>query len=198
MKPLIASLVAIIIVLAIGLGYFLYQSLNSPVETPITINPTPIPATAAPTSTPTASTSLFCSPSELQTTAQSEGAAGSVYLTVNIKNSGNRSCQIVGNKFIKATSTAQNIVVKEQGQPTTVLLTIAPGQTVYSQIRYQNGPQCSGPTTETPISYSYPISPTDSLAITDSSNPLTIGVCSSPSENTTVDVWSLSLQPLNQ
>lgn len=142
----------------------------------------------------------FCKPSDLSSVLSSEGAAGSIYLTLNIKNISGKNCQIIGNNFIALLTDAKNISVKTQGQTGPEVITLTPNQIVYSQVHYPNGPQCSGQVLENNISYKYNISESDSITFKTQNGETkqTIGVCKSNAENTQIDVWSLSEKPLNQ
>ncbi len=110
------------------------------------------------------------------------------------------ACKITGNDFVKATSDAKNISIKPQGQPGPATLSLNPNQTVYSQVRYPNGPQCSSQTLQATITFSYDISQNDAIVFrSQNEDPKqNIVVCTSPSEITEVQVWSISDKPLTQ
>ncbi|HVZ66740.1 MAG TPA: DUF4232 domain-containing protein [Patescibacteria group bacterium] len=185
------TLFIIVIILLIGGGiYFLRQS-----PKPITpaISPTP---TITATNTPAENS--FCNPSDLVGNIVFNGAAGSIYGNLTLKNVSNKTCTIDGSNFVTASFSAQNISVVQQGQagPDTIALT--PNQTAYSQIRYQNGPQCSSPIKTTPVIFSYQIS---SLGTVDflgqnGSKSQNITTCTKLSESTTVWVWNVSKSPI--
>lgn len=142
----------------------------------------------------------FCKPTDLEATLTAEGAAGNIYGTLGIKNVSEKNCEVIGNNYILPIFEAKNLIVKNQGEKGPATFTLFPDQTIYSQIHYPNGPQCSEATIEANILYSYKISPEDSIDFKDINNDskLSIGVCKSASQLTQIDVWSLSEKPVNQ
>lgn len=141
---------------------------------------------------------MACKPADLQASVATEGAAGSIYGKLTIKNISTTNCLVIGNAFVQATSSASNISITSQGQagPATILLT--PNQSVYSQVRYQNGPQCSNGTQSSTITFSYKISGVDSITFKDANGKtqLTATTCKAANELTRIEVWSLATTPI--
>jgi len=142
----------------------------------------------------------FCKPTDLEATLTAEGAAGNIFGTLTIKNISGKNCEVLGNNYILPIFDAKNLVVKNQGEKGPETFTLSKNQTIYSQIHYPNGPQCSGATNEVNIIYAYKISPEDSIDFKGENDDTkqTIGVCKSASQLTQLDVWSLSEKPVNQ
>ena len=176
------------IVIITGAFYF-YQTNSQKDNQP---SPTPT-ATVAPTAT-------FCLPSNLEAYISSEGAAGSTYDTLNLKNISETSCQIQGDKFVKAITTALNVNVTQQGAAGPQLITLNPNMTVYSQVRYPNGAQCGNGIQQSPVSFQLEISPTDSITFknTDGEAQQSMATCNSASEMTEVQVWGISDKPVTE
>jgi hypothetical protein len=139
---------------------------------------------------PTSQIEAYCTLANLQSGFTTEGAAGSTYGTFTIKNISGKSCNILGADYIKPIYTAQNISVTHQGSTATELLSISPGQTVSAKIRYPNGPQCSGGIDSADISFTYQISPVDTVTFKNQnmSEKQIINVCKS-AETTEIQVW---------
>lgn len=146
----------------------------------------------SPTPTPNLSKNAYCMPSDLSAAISAGGAAGSIYDTVTIRNVTNKNCEVVGTNFITPIFTAKNIKVVKNGEPGLEVITLLPGQKVYSLIRYPNGPQCNGQLAQVSISYRYNIYLDSFVEI----NGQSIRVCKDSSE-TQIDVWSLSDKPIN-
>lgn len=143
----------------------------------------------------------YCSPSSLDATLGLNGAAGSIYGNAEIKNTSSTPCQIIGNNFIDASfdSSIKNLTVTHTGTSTNQTFTLQPGKSVYSQVRYQNGPQCQGPTVQDQVTFSYKISPSGSVTFKNTENGKTAQVvqgCSSPTDMTEITVWNMSSQPI--
>lgn len=140
----------------------------------------------------------FCTPTQLQPQMQSEGAAGSIYINLTIKNIGSKDCQINGHNFIKPQYNASNVAVTTQGDPGQTAIILTPGQIVYSQVRFQNGPQCSSGINPIPVSLTYQISSTDEVSFKSTdSKALNLNACQNPAEQTKIDVWSISDKPVS-
>ena len=198
MKKMVILFFGIAIVLFLGGAVFYRQSF--PVSEPM-VSPTPLslPVATAEVS-PTSNQPSYCLPTDLGAIVNLEGAAGNIYGTVTITNTSAHACQIIGSNFVQASFVAKNLSLATQGQPGPATLTLAPQQAVYSQIHYPNGPQCSGQIQNAAVTFSYKISATDSVEIKNQNGDTmqTIGVCSSLSESTTIDGWSISQKPVNQ
>ncbi len=138
----------------------------------------------------------YCAGSALEGSISTEGAAGSVYGTLTLKNISSSPCQIMGSNYIEADYSAENIVLSKQDGVGDEVILLVPQQSVYSKVRYQNGPQCSSPLPTT-IVFRYKFSPSESIRfkdITGDSN-LPIVACSQVAETTQVSVWSISSNP---
>jgi hypothetical protein len=137
----------------------------------------------------------FCSPTELEGSIQLDGAAGNVYGKVMIKNISERACDIVGSNYLDVRydiRNVRNVELMPQGTPGESILHIEPNQTVYSQIHYPNGPQCSGATKSINVLYAYRVSTGNEVIVKKPSGEATsLNVCTS-SKMTTVDIWPLS------
>lgn len=189
MKRFVISVAVVILALLI---YLFVIKLTKPPQNPLT------PTIPVPTKKPVLQ-NTYCDPKNLKAEIELSPAAGNIYGTFTIKNISQNPCQIVGNNFIKPETEAKNIAVIPQGTPGPALFTLSPGQTIYSQIHYPNGPQCQGPTDSKDISFSYHISPDESVTFVGNGHykPL-INVCQSPSEITQIRIWGMSDKPITQ
>lgn len=193
MKKILFVLGIVIVLVLLGSATVFVKNVYQPSPS---LSPTPnISIAVSPTSVPP----TFCKPAALHATLITQGAAGNIYGTLAIKNTSAFACQIQGNQFIQAAYQVSNITVGHQGTPSAALLMIQPNQSVYSQIHYPNGPQCNGPTKDTSISFSYPISPNAKVTFQNQNGQTiqSIPVCSATSEITNIDVWSLSNKPIS-
>jgi len=197
------SIFIFVLFLLLVVGIYAYQSHTFTFSHNSSLAPTPsapTPSSEAQSTSPTIiNQPTFCLSSDLQAEVTTDAAAGNIYGSLTIKNISNTPCQIDGNNFIQPIFTATNITVTQQGQPGQALLTLVPGEMVYSRFHYPNGPQCNGTTRTGAISFQYPISPTDTIGFKNQSGninqPITLCMSSQPTE---VQVWSIAMQPLNQ
>lgn len=143
---------------------------------------------------------VSCKPTDIKATISFEGAAGSTYGTASLTNTSQKPCNVQGNQYIKPQFSASNIEVSEQELVDLPILVLQPNQTIYSQVRYTNGAQCSGPTQAATVSFSYPISTSTTVTFKDSGNKAqqTVPVCQNVNEITELLVWGLFDQPLNK
>lgn len=190
----------ILLAFVLFLGIVVFPKKHSVVAP--TITPTPsigvVPLTQTVPSTTPSTTAIFCLPKDLQASISTEGAAGNIYGTVTIKNISPKPCTIHADSFISATISASNITISPQGQKGPSTIELSPRQVVYSQIHYPNGPQCSGSIKQVPVTFRYAISPTSTVTFSPTSNlPSAMTTCSSLTEKTQLDVWSISLKPLH-
>lgn len=141
----------------------------------------------------------FCAPSAINSTITTEGAAGSIFGTFKLTNTSNKTCKIMGNQFIKAgyNSNIKNIKIIHTGQTQKDDFVLAPDQTIYSQVRVQNGPQCLGETVSTPIEFSYSISPNEVTVFKNGNNSsVNFQSCSASDENTIIEIWNMQKTPI--
>lgn len=141
----------------------------------------------------------FCKAADLQNSIEVEGAAGSIYGKLRIKNISADVCKIIANGYISPKITAINSAVVHAGIPGAAIIILKPGESAYSQVHYPNGPQCNGPEVQSTITFSYQTSANESVIFKDQSGRVeqNIMVCSSPSQITQVDVWSISTTPIS-
>ena len=190
MKKSIGIIVVIIII--VFTGVYLY---NKKARQESTI-------TTAPTLIPTVTSNAYCSTKDLQTTISFDPGAGNMNGTVIIKNISGGQCSIIGDNSISAQynkQTIKNISIKQNGTSDTKLFKLSPNQSVYAKVHYPNGPQCQGPTVLQNITFTYAISPTDTITFADQKGvqKQVIQVCPTPSEITTIDLWPLTTQPIH-
>lgn len=186
----VTALVVVVFLLLLGIGsYFYFRTKPAP------ITPSPTPQISL---TPT-SASSYCQPNDLSTSIDFSGAAGSIYGNLIIKNISGKTCNIDGNNYIEASTSATNVTVEKQGNPGPALLVLSPNQSAYSQIRYENGPQCSSPIKNTPTTFGYEISPGIRVVFKDQSgsDSQKITTCTNQTENTMIWVWNLSPNPIS-
>lgn len=146
------------------------------------------------------SPTAFCKPADLAATITYEGAAGSTYGSLILKNISPQPCNIQGNHYIKPVYSASNIEVREQELVDLSTIVLQPNQSVYSQIRYTNGAQCSGPTKPVVVTFQYTISPSIIVSFKDQASEVqhTIPTCQDSEEITELLVWGVFDQPLNK
>lgn len=203
-NALLITLLVIVIILAFVLGgLIVYIFLNKTTSSPNgTTTPTPTQTSPTATMSPTQTNSSFCSPSNLSSTLSLSPGAGNIYGTFKITNTSNKPCQIEGNHFIQVhydMNTIKNLTVTHQGINSTDVYTLQPNQSVYSQVHYPNGPQCSGPTVQDPVTFTYMISNNNSVAFKDSMSgkqSFVVNGCSSSTEKTEITIWNMSDQPI--
>jgi hypothetical protein len=140
----------------------------------------------------------YCSSSDLQALLSLDHAAGNVYGTFTLKNISGYSCQVLGGQFIQANYTSSNTKVVHVGQTPSQSFELAPGQTIYSQVHYPNGPQCSSSVTPINVTFTYSVSPTESVTFRDQSGKAeqSVQACTSQQDITEIQVWNMSPQPI--
>lgn len=189
-------LIAIIVVIVLaGGGYLLLQNNATKQDDIAAVTPTPTQEVQPTATTPTETAATFCDPSDLSATMTPEGAAGNIYVTLTLKNTSQKSCQVVGNKFpeVGYPVSVTNFKTVEKRQATTPAFTLERNQTIYSLIHYPNGPQCSGPTTEVDAMVSYKISEKDTVSFKPTrGTTLSIPSCNNNAEVTTIDLYPFS------
>lgn len=192
----------IVIILLIGAGFLFTRKTNNIVTSP---QPSPTSAVTNPISTPSPSitnTTTFCTPQNVQAGLTLSPGAGNVYGTFTLKNISSSTCQIIGGSFISPqydTSTVKNITITDTGQTQSQPFDLAPNQSIYSQVHYPNGPQCqSVGLNQTPVTFSYKISPTDSVSFKtpDGKTQQIVQTCKSPTDMTEIQIWNMSTKPI--
>lgn len=148
---------------------------------------------------PTPPSTVLCTPKDIEAAITTEGAAGNIYGTLTLKNISSKNCQIAGDNFVGVQDTATNIVASPLGKDGPEEIILNPHQIVYAQIHYPNGPQCSSGIIETPVVFSYRISPKDTVVFhsRDNASVIQVTTCISSQEMTQIDVSSISLQLLH-
>ena len=185
----IGFVVFVLIVILVGL-YFSFKGGGQAVVA----TPTPV-ANSFPLNTPAYYT--FCGLNDLNAFVQIEGAAGSVYGDLAIQNISAKECQIKGINFIQPVFDATNITVAMQGKPSEEVITLKPKETVYSRVKYPNGPQCSGGVEEKEVSFMYRISSTETILFhaENEDTLVKVNACKAESEKTEIQVWGLASNP---
>lgn len=148
------------------------------------------------------SSGVYCSPEDIQAVLTLSPGAGNVYGTFTIKNFTKVSCLIQGGQFITPdydSQSVKNISVSYIGHTQPVPFVLPPGQSLYSQVHYPNGPQCQSiGFNQTPVSFSYKISSTDTVLFKtgEGKTQLVIQTCKTNSAITEIKIWNLSSQPI--
>jgi hypothetical protein len=200
MKTSAIIFIIFVIVLLAGVGVFYNQKKA--------IAPSPSP-TLLPTSSPTTQTSpvssssgnlSLCKPSQLDGDITTEGAAGSIYGNVTIKNISSTKCTIMTSNLLEAQipTSITNITTSKVTNSDSDSTDLAPGQTIYAQIRVPNGPQCQGPTKTQNISFIMTVSKDEDLNFkTPTGKTLSVQACAG-SEKTDIQIWGWSDKPISQ
>lgn len=188
-SPVLILILAVIIAFTVA-NYFFIAHFSNP-KAAITPSSTLPPTSTAETS--------FCQKGQLAADIMSQGAAGNIYATLTLTNTGKSSCEIVLGNTISANFNADNIVTNYKQNLLKQDIMLAPSAKVYSQVHYPNGPQCQSPIMEKPITFIYK---TDQTVIpfqpTTPGGQTLVQACSSPSEKTVIDIWPLSKRPITQ
>lgn len=140
----------------------------------------------------------YCRSHDVETLLTLDHAAGNVYGTFTLKNISNKTCQILGNKFIEPQYVSTNTKVVHEGKTQPQAFVLSPNQTLYSQVHYPNGPQCSSETVQLPVTFSYMISPTENIVFKDQMGKAEqlMQACKSQ-DITEIQIWNMSDKPIN-
>jgi hypothetical protein len=143
----------------------------------------------------------YCTSDELEALIALSPAAGNVYGTLTLKNVSSAECEVLGGKFVTADydSSIKNIAVTHIGQTQEKPFILSPGQTIYSQVHYPNGPQCqSVGLNQTRVTFSYQVSPTDAVSFKNSQGGTQqiVQSCLSPDDMTEIQIWNMANQPI--
>lgn len=193
MRNILTWLAIPIVLVLVAIGIFVYRGENakhSPALTP-TLTPTPTPAVKNETA--------YCSPVDLEAIIETQGAAGSIYGTLKITNVSKKPCKILGGQYVGANydKSVKNLSLSYLGDLLQQNFILDPNKSLYSQVRYPNGPQCSGPTKQTPVKFTYKVSPDDQVVFSNAGNlSQIVQTCSSEDQDTEITIWNISKTPI--
>lgn len=185
MKKLILISILVAIIAFTVWGYYFIKPFSS------------LSKAIAPTPTVVLSQTPQCQKNQLTTNISAQGAAGNIYATLELTNTGTTSCAVMLGNTLTAIFTANNMAIKYAQAVPTETFVLTPSAKVYSQIHYPNGPQCQSGIKEQPITVLY-----QANQVTIPFNPnapndkLVVQACLSQSEQTTIDIWPLSKNPI--
>ncbi|HAU07931.1 MAG: hypothetical protein UW46_C0001G0087 [Candidatus Yanofskybacteria bacterium GW2011_GWF1_44_227] len=146
----------------------------------------------------------YCLPEQISAEAKFEGAAGNIFGTFIIKNNSENTCQIDGKTFVEANFDKDlytNINLINDGLAGTSIYVLKPQESVYAAIHIPNGPQCSSKIRSVPTTFSYAISPDNSIIFNinnQAKKEFLITACGAAGEFTDVSITNLSDQTSNQ
>lgn len=148
------------------------------------------------TSNPLSDTSeTFCKPENLESTITLEGATGTTYGNLTLKNIGDKACDVDGRNYIDVRydlRTVQNLNLNPQGNPETNVFHLEPKQILYSAIQYPNGAQCGVKSKAINVLYAYRVTNTREVVFKlPDGTPTTLQVCENTNK-TDVKIWPLS------
>ena len=200
----------VVLILLGGIGYFYLQnSASTRQQIPASLTPTtqqPSPSISQTSGRATLSPSneaVYCRSQNLQASLNLSPGAGNVYGTFMVKNISQGTCQVQGGEFILAkydTNTVKNITVTHVGQTQKPPFILSPGETIYSQVHYPNGPQCQSiGLNTTGITFSYQISLTNTIAFKNqegNTEEIPVHTCKSPTDMTEIQIWNMATQPI--
>ncbi len=200
MRKWILILFGIIILLALA-GFF-YSQKSSPSN--LKIAPTPIHSiTVVPILTPTPTSGvIFCLASDLLPTITLGVGAGNIYGALTLKNTSAQTCQILGGQFVSAnydTATVKNITITHTGQTQPQPFVLSPGETIYSQVHFPNGPQCQSiGLNQTEVTFMYKISSSDEVTFRNQNGNTNqiVQTCKSSTDMTEIQIWNMSTTPI--
>jgi len=142
----------------------------------------------------------FCTPRDLQGSISLSPGAGNIYGTFTLTNMSSRPCKVLGGEFIDVhyNPTITNISITHVGQTQPAPFVLAPHQTIYSQVHYPNGPQCSSVTKPVPVSFTYAIDAQKEVTFKDANGKAEqqVQACKSPNEITQIQIWNMATQPI--
>jgi hypothetical protein len=195
MKNMRLIIILSIIIAFCVAGYYFLQTFSKPQNVSKYPAPPFIKLSTSPSSanlmTKTSPASSQCTQGQLQATIIEQAGAGNIY--------GKTACSLeLGNTIAVMTDT-KNVTIHYQKTAPNMMYILAPGANVYSQVHYPNGPQCQSGISPKPITFLYKsgqISDTFQSK-TPHMGTLMIQACTSPTEKTTIDIWPLSISPIN-
>jgi hypothetical protein len=179
---------------------FVYYNLAGKPECP------PQKPADCPLAEPAAEFPAACSAADLSAQVVFEGAAGTIYGTLSIKNISDKTCTIAGNGFPTLNydeKTVKNLNVIDLGLPSVNHYTLEPGLAVYGRINFPNGPQCSSGIHVVNATLTYGISPDITITFENvlpqggQNRPeFSITACDANKDITDVKITNLSDQPI--
>ena len=183
------SIVSLVLVILVVVGAFFYLRMGQSKSL------TPIPSVSPTDSGP------YCSPGDLQSLVELGAGAGNVYGTLTLKNISQDTCEVLGGDFVVADydSSVKNITITHIGQTQAQPFVLAPGQTIYSQVHYPNGPQCQSiGLNQTNVTFTYQISPTDTVSFKNQQGGAQqiLQTCKSPNDRTEIQIWNMANHPI--
>lgn len=199
MKVVNIFLLIVIIVIFGGFLYFQNHTLqqNAPTSTLTAPSPTLASSAIAPTSSQN-----FCKPQDLQAMIELSPGAGNVYGTFTLKNISKISCEVLGGEFITAaydTAAVKNITLSRMGQTQPQPFVVGPGESLYSQVHYPNGPQCqSVGSNPTFVKFTYQIASDTLVTFANASGSIqqAVQTCKSPTDMTEIQIWQMATKPI--
>lgn len=189
------TLLLLLAIILLGGFYYWYTRQTAPAKNQL------VPTITKPLPSPTPLHS-YCHSKDLQAVVALSPGAGNVYGTFTLKNISKNTCQILGNAFVNVnydTNTVKNMTVTHVGQTQEQPFTLTPGQILYSQVHFPNGPQCQSVGIHpTPVTFTYKISSTDTVTFSSPSERLTpmVQSCSSAADITEIKIWEMSTTPI--
>lgn len=148
----------------------------------------------------TSSGNSFCTPRDLQGTISLSPGAGNIYGTFTLTNISSHQCKVSGGEFIEVryNPSITNISVIHVGQTQAMPFILAPNQSIYSQVHYPNGPQCSSAAKPVSVSFTYAIDAQKELTFKDANGKAEqqVQACKSPNDMTQIQIWNMATQPI--
>ncbi len=191
-------LASIVLIIFLGILAYVHFKESTKIRLPSRMQVSPIlNYTVSPTNTMS-----YCTPQNLDASLTLSHGAGNVYGTFTLKNLSQQTCQILGEEFINVaydTNTVKNITITHTGQTQSQNFILSPGQTLYSQVHYPNGPQCqSVGINTTGVVFTYKISPTDTVSFKNENGNIMqqVQTCKSPTDMTEIQIWNMSTSPI--
>jgi hypothetical protein len=202
MKKLTITMILLATVALCTASYFLLIKFSTPENAYRYPAPpfVPLTPTHVPTAIPTKMQTTQCTPNQVQATISTQGAAGSIYGNLILTNTGKEACDLeIGNEVIATFDgkyiVPENIVIHDVQSVPSEDLMLAPGEKLYSQVHYPNGPQCQSGIK--PIQISFLVNQSSISFEPDShTGNLILQACSSAKEKTIIDFWPLSKTPI--
>lgn len=159
-----------------------------------------------PQTEPAAESPAACSAADLSAQVFFEGAAGTIYGALSIKNISDKTCTIAGNGFPILNydeKAVKNLNVVDLGLPSVKHYALEPGSAVYSRINFANGPQCGSGIHMVNATITYAISKDSALTFENvlpqggQSRPeFSITACNAAKDLTDIKITNLSDQPI--